>query len=191
MANRNFEVAPNRARFQFWGKNKQALTMFEKGPELGNNEYLQALNAAGTALVDMVKVDANDRVMSAEEIPVTWAILANGDLADMAFFIADAAYEVTAVREVHSTAGSDGSDVNLNVERLQGTEAPGGNGDALLTDNSDAGFDLKDTANTVQDGTLVTTAVKQLAVGDRLGLNFTGDLTAVAGLVVTVYLKRI
>jgi hypothetical protein len=60
MANRNFEVAPNRARFQFWGKNKQALTMFEKGPELGNNEALQSINAAGDALVDLVKLSAGN-----------------------------------------------------------------------------------------------------------------------------------
>lgn len=61
-----------------------------------------------------------------------------------------------------------------------------------LTNNANAGFDLKGTANTVQTGTLTaTTADLQLATGDRLSLDFAGTLTDLAGLLVTVSLKRI
>lgn len=111
----------------------------------------------------------------------------NADVIDRQFFVAPVACEVVAVSEVHGTAGSDGSAVTLQVERLQGTEAPGGNGDALLSPT----INLKGTANTVQSGTLVTTTVVQLAAGDRLGVNITGTTTAVADAVVTVLLKRI
>lgn len=111
----------------------------------------------------------------------------NADVIDRQFFIAPVACEVVSIREVHGTAGSDGSAVTLQVERLQGTEAPGGNGDALLS----SALSLKATANTVQAGTLVTTSVVQLAAGDRLGVDITGTTTAVADAVVTVLLKRI
>ena len=111
----------------------------------------------------------------------------NADAIDRQFFVAPFACEVVGVDEVHGTAGSDGGAVTLQVERLQGTEAPGGNGDALLS----ATIDLKGTANTVQSGTLVTTTVVELAAGDRLGVDITGTTTALADAVVTVLLKRI
>jgi hypothetical protein len=113
----------------------------------------------------------------------TYSMLANGSLADQHFFVAPQALTVVAISEVHSTAGSDGGAVTIMVERLQGTEAQGGNGDDLLT----AGFNAKGTANTVQTGTLTTTTANlNLSSGDRLGLDFVGTLTALAGVVVTV-----
>lgn len=107
------------------------------------------------------------------------------------FYVANSAVEITAVREVHTTAGSDAGAVNVNIEKLTGTQAPGA-GVALLTNNTNAGFDLKGTANTVQAGTLTaTTANLQLAAGDRLALKLTGTPTAVASVVATVTVKRI
>jgi hypothetical protein len=104
-----------------------------------------------------------------------------------AFFIADGAYKVTAVREVHSTAGSDAGAVSVTVTKDTGTQAPGA-GTALLT----AALDAKATANTVQSGTLIATAATlTLAAGDRLSVLFAGTLTALAGVVVTVSLKRV
>lgn len=111
--------------------------------------------------------------------------------ADHTFFVANRAYRVTAIREVHSTAGSDGSAVNVQVTKDTGTQAPGA-GANLLTNNTNAGFDMKGTANTVQTGTLTaTTADLELAAGDRLSLDFAGTLTALAGVVVTVSLEAI
>lgn len=121
-------------------------------------------------------------------LTVSYVMNANASLADQAFFIADRRYEVIAIAQIHSTAGSDASAVNLQVTKDDGTEAPGA-GDNLLTNNSDAGFDLKGTANTKQAGTLTaTTANLRLAVGDRLAVDYAGVLTAVVGVVVTVTL---
>jgi hypothetical protein len=128
------------------------------------------------------------------EVPViaaSYVMNANADLADQAFFVANRPYRVVRVREVHSTAGSDGSAVNVQVTKDDSTDAPGA-GDNLLTNNTNAGFNLKGTANTVQAGTLATTAdLMTLAAGDRLSVDFAGTLTAVAGVVVTVDLVPI
>lgn len=130
-------------------------------------------------------------VIVPQHIEITFAMAANASLADQAFFIANRAYQVTAVREIHSAAGTDAGAVNLQVTKDTSTNAPGAGTD-LLTNNTNAGFDLKGTANTVQIGTLTaTTASLQLAAGDRLSVDFAGVLTALAGVVVTVSLKRI
>jgi len=104
------------------------------------------------------------------------------------FFIAPVACTVTRVDEVHRTAGTDAGAVNLQLERLQGVEAKDG-GDALLTNNTNAGFSLKGTAETVQNGTLVGTSAVNLSVGDRLGADDDGTLTAVEHVCMTVSLK--
>lgn len=107
------------------------------------------------------------------------------------FFIADRAYQVVSIKEVHGTAGTDAGAVTLNVEKLTGTQALDA-GTALLTDNTNAGVSLKATADTVQTGTLTaTTASLQLAAGNRLALKDAGTLTNVAGVVVVVELKCI
>jgi len=102
------------------------------------------------------------------------------------FFYADTPLTILSISEVHTTAGSSGSAVTLQVERLTGTQAPGA-GTTLLT----AGFNLRATANTVQTGTLINTSQRQLQKGDRLGLVLTGTPTAVANLLITVVLNTI
>ena len=60
---------------------------------------------------------------------------------------------------------------------------------ALRTNNTNAGFDAKATANTVQDGTLTATAADLLlAAGDRIGLNYEVAGTEGAGVAVSVML---
>jgi hypothetical protein len=108
---------------------------------------------------------------------------------DQAFFIADRAYEVLAVYEIHAVAGNDGGAVNLQVTRDTGTNAPGAGTD-LLINNANAGFDMKGAANTLQTGALTATAAsRRLAAGNRLSLDFAGTVTALLGLTVTVVLK--
>lgn len=115
----------------------------------------------------------------------------NSELADECFFIATRPLQVIAITEVHSTAGTNGGAVNVQVVKDTGTNAPGAGTD-LLTNNSNAGFNLKGTANTVQTGTLnATVSNLQLAAGDRLSVDFAGTLTTLAGVVVTVTLKEI
>jgi hypothetical protein len=86
-----------------------------------------------------------------------------------------------------ATAGS----LSLQVVKDTSTNAPGA-GTNLLTNNTNAGFNCKSTANTVQTGTLSTTASDlQLAAGDRLALDFSAGATELVGVTVTVTLKRI
>ena len=108
-------------------------------------------------------------------------------VADVQFWTAPVKCEVVAVREVHTTAGTDGSDVTGTIRRCQGTEAATA-GDDLLS----AAIDLKGTALTEQTPALTaTTANLTLEAGDRLSLDVTGNTTALAGVILTVLLKRV
>ncbi|MGE5631382.1 MAG: hypothetical protein ACM3TR_09835 [Caulobacteraceae bacterium] len=103
------------------------------------------------------------------------------------FFIAPFACEVVSVREAHTALGTDAGAVTLDVEKLTGTQAPDA-GVSVLS----ATINLKGAVNTVQNPALTaTTANKQLAAGDRLCLKDAGVLTAVAGVSVSVELKKI
>jgi len=104
------------------------------------------------------------------------------------FFIAYAPCIVTAFKEVHETAGTDGGAVTLQLEKLTGTQALDAGTTVLAT-----ALDLKATANTVQTGVFATSTSTvplsslNLAVGDRLALKDAGALTSLAG--VTVLLE--
>ena len=92
---------------------------------------------------------------------------------------------ITGITEVHTTAGSDGSAVTLQIEKLTTTQAPGAGVEILTT-----GFNLKGTANTVQTGVLSIYPDRlQLEVGNRLALKLTGTPTAVANLAVTITIQ--
>ena len=101
------------------------------------------------------------------------------------FFIASRPIEVMKVSEAHTTAGSDGGAVTLQIEKLTGTTALDSGSTILAT-----AFDLKGTANTVvsYQGVGLTVNV-QLREGDRLALKDTGTPTDVAGVCVTIYYK--
>ena len=104
------------------------------------------------------------------------------------FFTARHPMEVLWVSEVHAVAGSDGSAVTLDIEKLTGTTAPG-SGTSVLAST----YDLKGTANTVviKEGVdlSLTGNNRQLNEQDRLALVDTGTLTAVASVQVTLYCK--
>ena len=109
-------------------------------------------------------------------------------IADVQFWTAPVDCEVVAVREVHVTAGTDGSAVSGTIRRCQGTEAATA-GDDLLGDTK---IDFKGTALTEQTPDLTaTTASLTLEAGDRLSLDVTGTTTALAGVILTVLLKRV
>lgn len=99
-----------------------------------------------------------------------------------AFFITPLACVVNDFREVHTTAGTDGGAVTLQLEKLTGTTAPGG-GLAILA----TALNLKGTANTIQTASIISTANRSLAKNDRLALLKSGTLTSVAN--VTVMLE--
>jgi hypothetical protein len=108
-------------------------------------------------------------------------------VADVQFFTAPVKCQVVAVREVHATAGNDAGTVTGTIRRCQGTEAATA-GDDLLS----ATINFKGTALTEQTPALTTTTANlTLDAGDRLSLDVTGTTTTLAGVIVTVLLKRV
>ena len=109
-----------------------------------------------------------------------------GTVADVQFWTAPAKCEVVAVREVHAVAGDDAGTVTGTIRRCQGTEAATA-GDNLLS----ATINLKGTALTEQTPALTaTTADLVLEAGNRLALDVTGTTDTLAGVILTVLLKR-
>lgn len=105
---------------------------------------------------------------------------------DATFFIANRAYRVISARETHGVAAGGASVVQITKDT--GTQAPGGGTD-LLTNNTNTGFDLNATANTVQVGTLTSTVASlNLAVGDRLGVDFANAIQSSSSIAITVCL---
>jgi hypothetical protein len=109
-------------------------------------------------------------------------------IADVQFWAAPVKCQVVAVREVHAVAGDDAGAVTGTVRRCQGTEAATA-GDDLLGATK---INLKGTALTEQTPALTsTTANLTLDAGDRLSLDVTGTTTTLAGVILTVLLKRV
>ena len=109
-----------------------------------------------------------------------------GTVADVQFWTAPVKCEVVGVREVHAVAGDDAGTVTAVVRRCQGTEAATA-GDNLLSTT----INLKGTALTEQAPALTaTTADLTLEAGNRLSLDVTGTTTTLAGVILTVLLKR-
>jgi hypothetical protein len=109
---------------------------------------------------------------------------------DRIVFTAAFPCELVSVVETHSTAGTDGSAVSLDIKKATGTTAPA-SGTTMLAST----FNLKSTANTPvtkngASGLTATLADRKLATGDRVCFDFTGTLTALVGHV-TIYLKRL
>lgn len=117
-------------------------------------------------------------------VVVTISLGENAAMLDTHAFVADQPYRVVEVREVHAVAGTDAGAVTLMPRKTTGTQAPSA-GVALLTGT----FNLKGAVNTVLTGTLVAAdADLELAVNDRISLDFTGVVTALAGLNVSLVL---
>lgn len=129
-----------------------------------------------------------NRMVAAINGGITCANYASGGAAlaannDSAFFIATRAMRVISVSEVHAVAAGGASVVQ--VVKDTGTAAPG-TGTDLLTNNTNGGFNLNATANTVQVGTLVTTTgATNLAAGDRLSVDYAQAVQSTVGVVIT------
>lgn len=103
------------------------------------------------------------------------------------FFIAPFSVEVTGFFEVHQVAGTDGSAVTLQLEKLTSGQAL--DAGATLLDST---INLKATKDTVQEGTLTTTRLDLvLEKGDRLALKDSGTLTGLENVVVYVLFKPV
>jgi hypothetical protein len=109
-------------------------------------------------------------------------------VADVQFWTAPVDCEVVGIREVHAVAGDHASAVTATVRRCRATEAASAGDDLLGTTK----INLKGTALTEQTPDLTSTSTDlQLEAGDRLSLDVTGDTQNLAGVIVTVLLKRI
>lgn len=113
-------------------------------------------------------------------------------LPDVTLFIADADYELLSVAEVHEVLGTDGSAVTLDVKKCTGVQAAASGTSMLLTT-----FNLKATVQTIvtknvaNAGLAVLQSSRRVVAGERIALDFGGTMTAVAGVNVTVTLKRL
>lgn len=108
----------------------------------------------------------------------------NASSVDEWVFIADGNYTVSSIKELHAVAGTDGSGVTLGVRKIASATvaAPGANVAAGIVEFLQSDFSLKSTANTTVTGTLSATGSDlQLSTGDKIGLNFAGTLTTLAG----------
>ncbi len=158
--------------------------------DMDNNSYLSFSTSDGTASIEAMRVDASNRlrvgtsVYRSSPLPVRFVMAANGGLATQAFFIADQAYEVISATEVHSTAGNDAGAVTIDITKDVSGVAPGAGVSVLVSP-----FNAKATANTVQTGSRSSSASAiQIAAGDRISVKFTGTLTSLAGVEITLLL---
>jgi hypothetical protein len=109
-------------------------------------------------------------------------------VADVQFFTAPVKCEVVSIREVHAVAGDDAGAVTGTIRRCQGTEAATAGDDLLGTTK----INLKGTALTEQAPALTSTSADLvLEAGNRLSLDVTGTTTTLAGVILTVLLKRV
>lgn len=114
---------------------------------------------------------------------------AAGAQLDSYTFVSDDYYEVVEMREVHAVVG--GAAAAAVVRKVpSGTALASGSAIGLTA------FDLTATANTPQRralslGTLsATVAARQLAPGDSLAVDYSGTLTGLIGVAITIVLRR-
>lgn len=180
------EIVGRNQRKAYWGEEVSGIA-----PDIAclNGEFVLGLSADGNSTVPLIGVNSSNQVVLGNgNVAITAAHYPfNFDAAtavSRSVLIAPVAYQITGVQAVWGVASASGT---LTIEKLTGTQAPGG-GTVLLTGTiSTAGA-----ANTVATGVLIATlASLQFAAGDRLGLVFGGTETGLVGLDVTATFKRI
>ncbi len=118
------------------------------------------------------------------QVQVACTVLEVAGMLDQSCFIADKIYTVTAITVIYTISEGSGT-LTLIPRKQEGVEAAA-SGQALAN-----AVDMTATAETLVTATLTSTGADLiLAVGDRLGLDFTDDTAGVlAGLVVTFTLN--
>ncbi|HYG78685.1 MAG TPA: capsid cement protein [Planctomycetota bacterium] len=115
-----------------------------------------------------------------ERVVITSELLAAS--VDKWIFVADRAYKVVSIREIHSVIGGSGAVVRPRKVTAAGTAAPGDAAGATVKELTTADIGLETTINVAQQATLsATVADLNLAAGDKIGLNFGGTLTGLVG----------
>lgn len=143
------------------------------GTAAGGNVNLVGGTAVSTGVPGEVQVNG-----SAHLIPVTLISIGTLEVVTRCVFVCTRPMRLKAFSSVHGVASTSGT---VTVEKLTGTTAPG-SGTALLTGT----VSLSGTANTVANGTLITTVASlTFAAGDRVGFVFAGTMTNLVGAAMT------
>lgn len=117
-----------------------------------------------------------------KELDYVYNMQANASLATQSFALANRDLIITGVYMSWGTAATNGGAVTLDVGIDTGTTAPG-SGTTILA----AAQSVKGAANTPISVPLTATAANlKMVAGNRLSVKYTGTLTALAGVVVTV-----
>ncbi|NBR88215.1 MAG: hypothetical protein EBT61_22490 [Verrucomicrobia bacterium] len=110
-------------------------------------------------------------------------------LPNVGLWVADSNCEIVFASEIHETLGTDGSAVTVDVVKASDGAALSA-GTSLLAST----FNLKSTINTLQKRSLspgTLAADRTILNGQRIGLKFSGTLTAVTGVNIVVVLNRL
>ena len=120
-------------------------------------------------------------------VPVT--ISGNTRMADQHVFIADRDYIVTGVYYVHGTQCTTAASRVLPKVCNGSNQAPSA-GTALISNNTNTGFNIAAANNTVQTGTLVAAATR-LTAGNTVALDFSADVTALNNVCIVLVLQGV
>jgi len=145
----------------------------------------------GTAYDKLLHLDFGviGSVMNTAPLIVTTELLAAS--VDKWVFVADRAYEVVAIEEVHSVVGGSGAVARPRKVTAAGTDAPGAAAGATVKELTAADIDLTATVNVVQEPALTATGADLLlADGDKIGVNMGGTLTGLVGLLTIILEPR-
>ena len=154
-----------------------------------NDKTLKWRNAAGTADLDGLEIDADDNIRLGEQMfnpafdVVTLNITTLADVVDQVFYISDGVRKIESIYEVHKTKDTDSAAVTATI-RKSADGVTIANGTAVAT-----ALSLKTTDDTVQAATLsTTTGVTTLAENDRRSVDFT-NITDAAGICIVMVLS--
>ncbi len=147
----------------------------------------------GTAADKLMLVDASGggggggAIVAEQEVIITATLLAAS--VDTQIFVADRAYEVVAIREIHSVVG--GAAAAVRPRKITDTSAPGAAAGATVKELTTANVDLTAAINTVVSPALVAVAADLLlAAGNVIALDFSGTLTGLVGMIEIVLEPR-
>lgn len=164
---------------------------------------IQQLETEVSRIAQLVQEDSATAERDTVVITTPLALLATGEVLQnwglpQTYFIADRAYRITSIREVHDTLQTSADGCSIQITKLTGTDVPGESELNLITDTAysgddrtDKGFNLKGIAvNTVTNGTLTNQASSlTLAAGDRLVWGINGTLVSTFVSLTTVLRK--
>lgn len=183
---RNMIGALQRAMRKTWFGEGQPVEEMAQAVLMDNGEFLPTPNAAGTGMVPTVGVGGLlDLAHIPIATPVTYCCASNAQMGTTRFFVSDSYYRVSNIRFTYATAGTSASiAIQVTKDPVGNTSAtaPGAGAPLLQT-----AFDgVNTTINKTITGTLVTGNALWLNPGDSLSVLFTGTLTTIAGVTITV-----